>query len=401
MIQPNPTIPSQSQQNRQSVSTILVGICSCRKYRSKRDAVRETWLTHPVEGIECRFFIGGCEPLPDEPDTIVVNADDSYDFLPQKVIEFCRYALENFAFEWLFKCDDDTYVALDRLHDLVEMGGELVGNETLAHRGSPSGGAGYLLSRRIVEQIANDKHLPQSGAEDIIIGEAAVRYGAMPVVTERLRWNAIPYPSPDNSLITAHWCKPDRLRAIHAVLIGRPSQMVHAMSSSWNDELVLFDDGFFFRKQSGCNGRWSFQNSRQITLQWFDWDEETLFLDDDRAGRVLRRLPKSDFLDVEDKLIVVWITNGAHGLPHLGPFLEMNSDVPVYIVHGQREEGESRTIAWRNCDRMIRKWWLDSGRNMDFDRVVFLEWDVLFRDRVRELIPLGDFVACDIKTPVI
>ncbi|KAA3146119.1 MULTISPECIES: hypothetical protein, partial [unclassified Akkermansia] len=90
---------------------ILVGICSCQRMKEKRDAVRETWLEHPADGIECVFFVGGKEGLEEERgDTVVLDTADGYDELPGKVKSFFRYALENYDFEWLFKCDDDTYV---------------------------------------------------------------------------------------------------------------------------------------------------------------------------------------------------------------------------------------------------------------------------------------------------
>ena len=45
---------------------ILVGICSCQRMKEKRDAVRETWLRHPADGIECVFFVGGKEGVEGE-----------------------------------------------------------------------------------------------------------------------------------------------------------------------------------------------------------------------------------------------------------------------------------------------------------------------------------------------
>ena len=45
---------------------ILVGICSCQRMKEKRDAVRETWLRHPADGIECVFFVGGKEGVEEE-----------------------------------------------------------------------------------------------------------------------------------------------------------------------------------------------------------------------------------------------------------------------------------------------------------------------------------------------
>lgn len=378
---------------------ILVGICSCRAYSEKRSAVRETWLTRPVSAIECRFFVGRGEPLDAEPDTISVDADDSYDFLPQKVIAFFRHALENFEFDWLFKCDDDTYVALDRLHALTTMGGDLVGNETLANRGSPSGGAGYLLSRQIVNRIVEDHALSLFGAEDIIVGEAAVGHGAKPVSTERLRWNANPCPTADNNLITAHWCTPDRMRAIHTALVKKPSKTIQANNRNWNDELLFFDNGYFLRRQSGCNGRWESEVETDYKLLWFDWEQENLVIDQNGKGWVMKG-HRSPWLGSESMAIAVWSTSGTLGLPHLGTFLEMNPEVPIHVIHSKVETQTSGgLVAWRNRDRMIRKWWLESGNLLQFDRVLFLEWDVLFRDSLHEILPVGDFICCDVKAP--
>ena len=181
---------------------ILVGICSCRAYAEKRKAVRETWLSRSAAGIECCFFVGGGKPIVDESDTVVLDCDDSYEYLPQKVLAFFKHALETSDFEWLFKCDDDTYVMLDRLRSLAQEEYGIVGDEHIARRGSPSGGSGYLLSRQVVEKIAGDPSLPSRGAEDIIIGEAAIHFGAKPMISKQLHWDAIPYPRASNDMIT-------------------------------------------------------------------------------------------------------------------------------------------------------------------------------------------------------
>jgi hypothetical protein len=245
---------SQSQQAHQAKEApprILVGICSCLKYPEKREAVRTTWMARAVNGIECRFFVGGGQPVDGEDDTIVLAADDSYGLLPGKVIAFFRHALEHFEFDWLFKCDDDTYVALDRLRTLLEFDVEMVGNETLADRGSPSGGAGYLLSRRMVERIVLDGSLTEWGAEDVIVGEAAIRHGATWESTARLRWSANPSPRLDNDLITAHWCSPERMRAIHSAMTTTPVRRITGSSPSWT--LPQVDDGL--QRSLGTNGR--------------------------------------------------------------------------------------------------------------------------------------------------
>lgn len=45
--------------NEKKKVSILVGICSARGLEERRNAVRDSWLRHPQEGVECLFFIGG------------------------------------------------------------------------------------------------------------------------------------------------------------------------------------------------------------------------------------------------------------------------------------------------------------------------------------------------------
>ena len=46
--------------------------------------------------------------------------EDDYRHLPAKGLAFYQYALEHYDFDWLFKCDDDTWLALDRLESLCD-----------------------------------------------------------------------------------------------------------------------------------------------------------------------------------------------------------------------------------------------------------------------------------------
>ncbi|OLA87900.1 hypothetical protein [Akkermansia sp. 54_46] len=45
--------------NEKKKVSILVGICSGQGLEERRNAVRDSWLRHPQEGVECLFFIGG------------------------------------------------------------------------------------------------------------------------------------------------------------------------------------------------------------------------------------------------------------------------------------------------------------------------------------------------------
>lgn len=258
-----------------SVTRILIGITSCRKHKERRDACRATWISRPVAGIKPVFFVGSGAPLPDEPDTVALDCPDTYEELPAKIRAFFKYALQHEPFDWFFKCDDDTYVVQNRLHDLTIGGHEFAGNaEFLDNKGYASGGAGYLLSRRMVAILANDRSLPVTGCEDIIMTKAALRHGATALPSPRLIWTAAPAPRSDNDLITCHWCDPRKMAVVHAGLTDEVLGRFHVTHRHWQDQLYLYKMGIFRRASTGCAGNWTMDESGALHLHWFDWAEE-------------------------------------------------------------------------------------------------------------------------------
>ena len=254
---------------------ILVAICSAIQYRTRRDAVRQTWLTQPGPGVTSFFFIGQGAAPQDEPDVVVLPVSDAYDDLPAKIRSVFAYALAHHDFDWLFKCDDDTYVRLSHLHELTQGAHDLVGNdEFLNKRGYASGGAGYMLSRRYVSLLAGDNELPETGCEDILITQAALHRGAVPLPSSRLNWTSHPSPAVDNDLITAHWCAPQKLRSIHTRLHEEPERHLEATHPYWRDTLTFYRSGLFLRQGTGCCGEWTQRENGRLSLRWFDWEEE-------------------------------------------------------------------------------------------------------------------------------
>ncbi|MBN8458150.1 MAG: hypothetical protein J0M04_09940 [Verrucomicrobia bacterium] len=255
--------------------TMLVAACSCRKYPDRRQACRETWASVADANTTVRFFVGGGGVLEGEPDTVVLDADDTYETLPGKVMAFFRHALKHEEFDWLFKCDDDTYVDISRLWQLAEDGVDMAGSAYLMERGAPTGGAGYLLSRRMVEKLVAEGLVPGNGDEDVLIGREAFRLGARVVASGRLLPNAALYPRLDNDLITAHYCGPERMRAVHTLRHALPVAEVVAVNSSWRDTLLVYGNGVFARKEGMCAGllRGTLEKTR---LDWFDWKPEML-----------------------------------------------------------------------------------------------------------------------------
>jgi hypothetical protein len=71
------------------------------------DLIRNTWAKHTPEYGDFRFFVGRGESVL-TPDTIRVDTPDDKDNLIYKVVEMCRWALQN-DYQML-KTDIDTYV---------------------------------------------------------------------------------------------------------------------------------------------------------------------------------------------------------------------------------------------------------------------------------------------------
>lgn len=280
-------------QERKKVS-ILVGICSGQGYGERRDAVRDTWLKHPQDGIKCLFFLGGEVPERERGDTVGLGAPDSYNGLPAKVLAFFRYALENYDFDWLFKCHDDTYLDLSRLLELADSRYGLVGNVLLERRGAASGGAGYLMSREIVEKIATRDDVPVSGEEDMIFGKLALEAGAVPHVTSRLYSSNEHYPAAHNDMVSAHLCNPELMRVVELFRHGIPDAVYYGDHRHWQDDLLFFKEGVFRRTTTTCYGWWAKSPDNILTLLWKGWGEEHLFCHGDKFCGALLEIKLKD-----------------------------------------------------------------------------------------------------------
>ena len=277
------TPPPPAEKKRAS---ILVGICSCVNAAKRRAACRETWLSRPQPGVECRFFLGHREPLADEPDVVALWVEDDYEHLPAKGLAFYKWALDNYDFDWLFKCDDDTYLSLERLPSLCDERFDLIGDMSVKHRGFPSGGAGYLMKRALVEAIvARGASVPLTGPEDVIFGQMARSLGAACMASPRLYLDQTPPPHRGNDRISCHWCSPERLRAIHAYMEEPPVAVMSGVHPYWKDEVLFFRNGRYMRKTSGCTGDYLLRGEKSLILKWDRFAPETL----EREGEHFRQ----------------------------------------------------------------------------------------------------------------
>lgn len=203
-------------------------ITSCRAHTEARKACRETWLAGSLpEGVSYAFVIGGVEEPENEPDvTLLRRVPDDYYGLVNKVVVALYRALSIPGWEWLGKCDDDTYLHLPRAVELLEaqppdIHGVGLGVGGLGEIPWVMGGAGYFLRREAVETIiarakSGEWKIPPLVAEDHAISTATVRAGYKWHYTDRLHQYGPPqyWPLPENNSISAHKISPAMMREI-------------------------------------------------------------------------------------------------------------------------------------------------------------------------------------------
>lgn len=230
------------------MSRILIGALSGQNHQRRRDACRETWFAdvRRYDNLDAVFLLGTGDSIKHpvrSDDLLLLPCPDHYDALPQRTRWFCQWALQQDGWDYLFKCDDDTFVAAERLAN-YEPPGEYVGAEWKAGVRYGSGGAGYFLSRRAAEIVAEHLHdvpgpeaksgeppFPNAlGSEDLIVGETLRHYGVKFVIDDRFGFDHkhVDPPLPQNDKITTHALSPDRFHELHA-----------GVSSAWPFRVVM------------------------------------------------------------------------------------------------------------------------------------------------------------------
>jgi hypothetical protein len=208
---------------------IMIGALSCWQYKERRDRCARTWMQegdklngtspgepprdlhtieHTIEHTIARsvFLIGS--PGLEEPALagryLLLPGPSDYRSLPQRTRAFCQWAIARDDWDYLFKCDDDTYVAMSRLIR-YPLTADYIGAEWKPGVGYASGGAGYFLSRKAAEVVA--EHLTRKeGPEDVYVRDALASQGIP--FTQDQRFVALGNeelrPRADNDLITLH-----------------------------------------------------------------------------------------------------------------------------------------------------------------------------------------------------
>lgn len=254
---------------------IFVGICSCRKLRDRRDAIRDTWLKNVNGPIMAKFFVGqGADALETAEDIWVVDAPDDYPSLPRKVAALFTKALGT-DFDYLFKCDDDTYLDPSRLVSLIQPGTDFVCSADWHSFGFAQGGAGYLATRKTVTALAAAEY-PPAGGEDVVVSRHIRKWKLSVKPTDRLCSRHEIVPLHDNQRVTAHWCPPETLRTIHSVRQSVLLRTMEARHPHWKGKLHFYRSGHFLGGGRKPHGKWAESDAGILSLHWDHWPRETL-----------------------------------------------------------------------------------------------------------------------------
>lgn len=187
--------------------------------RAQRRAFRRWCLRDLVPANITTLIIVGEGDWQQEPGVTQLPIPDDYRHLPAKVVAGMRHALSMGAWDWLLKCDDDTFVHLDRLTryaaTLPPESRDIYGGPIQGRPQQLCGGAGYILHRLTVEAIIADHFVPATGREDVEITRAVQRQGGRVLPCGQMIARSSPHPAAANHLITAHRLTPSQLRSIH------------------------------------------------------------------------------------------------------------------------------------------------------------------------------------------
>lgn len=159
---------------------MLVAIESCEAHLDRLTAQFMTW----AKSTEIVGFTGHDLGVPDD-----------YGHLPEKTRAICKYAE---GFDYLFKCDTDTYASISRLlasgFEQYDYSGYVLDS------GYCSGGAGYWLSQKAMRIVAEQPIVWEY--EDMQVGLTLKRFGILPHHDER--YALYRDVLPDNDVISRH-----------------------------------------------------------------------------------------------------------------------------------------------------------------------------------------------------
>ena len=231
---------------------IFIGIHGAHSQPENMRAQRETWLRDLPDSIGFRHFLG--QPWGDDPDAVYLPIADGPIFaqkfqrtwiLNRKTEALVRYAFEH-DYDYVFKCDDDTYVHIDRLLESGFEAHDYSGYTDLHHANDvgnyrwAQGGAGYWLSRRAMAVICQNG-LHRMREEDFAVGQLLAANGIAPHHDGRYVPKLKPADIKNPETVTLHKVDPALMRHIHddkfsKAVVSSPNRSINSKQekpTSW------------------------------------------------------------------------------------------------------------------------------------------------------------------------
>ncbi|XP_070564631.1 glycoprotein-N-acetylgalactosamine 3-beta-galactosyltransferase 1-like [Ptychodera flava] len=151
-------------------------------------AVRDTW------GKRCDKMLFFSSETNRNQTVIGLNVTEGYDFLWGKVKAAFEYVYEHHIndADWFLKADDDTYVVLENLRNMLEREdmtqliyyGRRLKNPNNINQSHMDGGAGYVISKSVLKKLveigmknASLCSQRQRGSEDVVMSQCLERLG--------------------------------------------------------------------------------------------------------------------------------------------------------------------------------------------------------------------------------
>lgn len=226
---------------------ILLASITCQRDKDKAQAQRDTFGKEVV-GADLRFFLGSTAEK-DHDDEIILDVDDGYGGLNEKVSAMCRWALDN-GYDKVFRFDSDVYLQPARLIEAIpdaDYCGRLRGASGNWPHPYASGFAYWLSAKAMRSRIKNatddtaeDRCTAHALAQDGIKCQADYRYVVSKSKTSVL--SAREGPRVGNDTIAAGEYSAEELHTIHNEWLtlqsaGNPRKM--PVGTPFDDVCVL------------------------------------------------------------------------------------------------------------------------------------------------------------------
>ena len=132
--QASPTLEKELPPVLGRSSSLLVLIMSAPANSEVRDVIRNTWLSVPKKDHNFLFVLGNTRLNSTQvremetenkrfDDLLILPLFDSYETLTNKVLESIVFVQKRYSFDFLLKCDDDSFVDIVRVIEELQGGG--------------------------------------------------------------------------------------------------------------------------------------------------------------------------------------------------------------------------------------------------------------------------------------